>query len=254
MTKTTTKYGIFGITAIAVLLMISVVAYNAQTANAAPANKTMIGSSDIGVQPGNPHYVTIVEGIVKTSTPSDLIVSHNQECAIHTGLNLDFDNQDVTSAIRENVRLVVDGNIVPASYGDQITFNATSGFYGLDGEGDVTFCGRAYHIDTNIITAISELCTGTGFCTDADDLFFDSYIRTKQSHSWDWIVLDVGQGEHVVQIQAITEKNLDGLTTGSDKVKGKSVNTGGDSVDTILEIGKRNLIIVEDKLATGQDT
>jgi len=253
MKKSTTKYGIFGITAIAALLMISVVAYNAQTANAAPANKTMIGSSDLSVQPGNPHYVTIVSGIVKTSAPSDLIVSHNQECAIHTGLNLDFDNQDVTSAIRENVRLVIDGNIVPASYGDPITENE-DGTFGVDGEGDVTFCGRAYHIDTNIITAISELCTGTELCTDADDLFFDSYIRTKQSHSWDWIVLDVGAGEHLLEIQAITEKNLDGMKTGSEKSKGKAVDAGDDSVDTILEIGKRNLIVVEDKLATGQES
>jgi len=260
MKTITTKYRTFGLVAIVAILTVSMVAMAlSQSAVAAPANKTSIGETELSILPDTADWVTIVKGTIKTSTPSDLIVSHNQECAIHTGLNLDDSFEVGTSSIREDVRLLVDGKIVPATFGDPITGD------GLDGEGQITMCGRAYHIDTNVLSTLLGLCKafegGGGDFVCPDTVFFESYIRTKQAHSWDWVVLNVGSGVHDVEVQAKLVKELEGMKTGSEKAKGKATDSGPacadgdppeDCVDTILEVGKRNLIIVEDKLATFQ--
>ena len=248
MKKSMTTFGIAAL--VAVLAMSTVAIALSQSAIAAPANKTAIGSGSMGAIADSDGWTTIVAGTIKTSTPSDLIVRHNQECAIHTGLNLDQDNEKATSAVREDIRLVVDGEVVPATYGDE--------------DGIVTLCGRAYHIDTNVLSTVYDLCAfaesldldgdgvpdNTEVCED-DEIYFDSYIRTKQAHGWDWVVIDVGSGVHTVEVQAMLFNELDDLTNGK---KGKANDSNNDTVETILEIGKRSLIVTESKLATGSTT
>jgi len=163
----------------------------------------------------------------------------------------------VSSAIREEIRLVVDDEVVPATFGDPHTTptDELEDQFGL-----VTMCGRAYSISTNVLSTLFDLCQAvvgiegvTYVCPD--EVFFDSYIRTKQAHSWDWVVLDVGSGVHKVEIQAKLTMALEEIS-GQQKTKGKSNDSGTCStnddncVDTILEIGKRNLIVIEDKLST----
>jgi len=260
MTTTKTKYRTFGLAAIVAILTVSMVAMAlSQSAVAAPANKTMIGDAELIAIPyqgeDEDGWTTIVSGEIKTSTPSDLIVSHNQECAIHTGLNLDERTEEATSAIREEIRLRVDGTVVPATYGDTEEKNGDQ--YGL-----ITMCGRAYHIDTNVLSTLFDLCQvvagieGVAFeCPD--EIFFDSFIRTKQAHSWDWVVLNVGSGVHTVEVQAKLHYSLEAIGDG-EKKKGKATDSGvcptndDNCVDTVLELGKRNLIVIEDKLSTWQ--
>ncbi len=246
MTKTTTKYGIVGITALVAILAMSTVAIAlSQSAIAAPANKTVMGSGDIGALASSDGWYSIISGTIKTSDPSDLIVNHNQECVIHTGLNLDNKNEKATSAVREDIRLLVDGEVIPATYGDT--------------DGIVTLCGRAYHIDTNVLSTVWELCSflegEEGFdrndICSADEIYFDSFIRTKQAHSWSWVVLDVGKGVHDIEVQAKLFNELDGVDGKTTGKKGPATDSGDSTVDTILEIGKRNLIVSEEKLATG---
>jgi hypothetical protein len=198
MTKTTTKYGIVGITALVAILAMSTVAIAlSQSAIAAPANKTVMGSGDIGALASSDGWYSIISGTIKTSDPSDLIVNHNQECVIHTGLNLDSTVWELCSFLE--------------------------GEEGFDRD---------------------DICS-------ADEIYFDSFIRTKQAHSWSWVVLDVGKGMHDIEVQAKLFDELDavdGKTTGK---KGPATDSGDSTVDTILEIGKRNLIVSEEKLATG---
>jgi len=243
-----TKYRMFGIAALVAILSVSMVAMAlSQSAVAAPANKTLIGSSDLVGIASTSGWTKIISGQIKTSTPSDLIVTHNQECSIHTGLNLDEGTEEATSAIREEIKLVVDGKVVPAAFGE----DPNDAQYGL-----ITMCGRAYHIDTNVLSTVFALCENDDLCTETE-IFFDSYIRTKQAHSWSWIVLDVGSGVHDVEVYAKITKALEAVGDGQKK-KGKAMDSGtcptndDNCVDTVLEVGKRNLIVVEDKLATFQ--
>ena len=227
----------FGLS-ITAILTVALIATNFSMVSADPANKTTFGSSQVGVLAANTDWYTITATTIKTSSPSDLIVQHNQECTIHTGLNLDQDIEKATSAVREDIRLKVtraDG-----------TTEYVSAVPGTDDDGIITMCGRAYDLDGEPDNA--EVCEG-------DEVYFDSFIRTKAAHGWDWIVLDLGSGTHLVEVQAKLVSELDAIGDGKGK-KGKTTN-GCDSlvevcpVDTILEIGKRNLIITEEKLATG---
>lgn len=270
MIKTKNRRAVTSISvvAIAALMIASVAAYDfADAAKGGPANKTSVGDNPgigsnlmVAVSPTDGEYwYTIVYGTIKTSSTSDLVVSHNQECAIHTGLNLDQTTGAAASAIREDVRLRIDatsidpetgiasgGYIVPATFGD------------VSGDQAVTFCGRAYQIDTNLLSTVFALCnianTTLANCS-GQEIYFDSYIRTKQTHSWDWIALNVGSGDHTVSVEVRVVNTLEGLPPGStddDDDDDPVVDSGGSAVDTGLLIGKRNLIVIEDKLATFQ--
>lgn len=256
---TNSKYKTFGIAATVAILTVALAATNFSTVSADPANKTTYGSSQVGALAASSGWYTIASADIKTSSPSDLIVRHNQECTIHTGLNLDQNTETATSAIREDIRLVVH-----RADGTTETIPAVPG---TDDDGVITMCGRAYHIDTNVLSTVYDLCAfvesldldGDGVpdnedICEGDEVYFDSFIRSKSAHSWDWVVMDLGAGTHTVEVQANLINELDSVGDGNGK-KGKATNgcDGEDPacVDTILEIGKRNLIITEDKLANG---
>jgi len=254
-----------GIVAIAAIMIGSVTAYDYAEAkkhnltnDPKGANKTVIGEPLLNVIPDMASWQTIIAGTIKTSTNSDLIITHFQECAIHTGLKLDIQNENLSSVVRENVRLLIDDVVVPASFGENATDNdEVDGTFGV-----VTMCSRAYSIDTNVLSTLNATCqNGIGPCPT--DIFFDSYIRTKQTHGWQWIVLNVGANnettEHTVKIQARTFATIDGMTMGSEEAKNEASDSGScmedgterGCVDSILEVGKKVLIIEEDKLAVG---
>lgn len=231
----------------AAILAISLVAFNMTYVTAEPANKTSYGDTTIGVLSAESGWMPISVASIKTSTPSDLRISHNQECTIHTGLNLDQDNEQATSSIREDIRL----RILTADGEDRIIPAVPD----TNDDGEITLCGRAYHIDTNVLSTVWELCqfveSEDGLDTEVcsgDEVYFDSFIRTKQAHSWDWIAIDMGSGTHTVIVEAKLVNELDSVDDGKEK-KGKAKDSDDSTVDTLLEIGKRNLIIVEDKLA-----
>ncbi len=251
------------IVAIAALLIVSVAVYNFADAakpgggggggDSKAANKAMIGTSDLSGVLNYHGWSPIISGTIKTSSTSDLLVRHYQECAIHTGLKLDATNDDLTSAIREDVRLRIDGKIVPASYDE----DPDAKDYGV-----VTMCGRAYHIETNVLDNIDALCDAQAKinplnpCT-LDPSYFDSFIRTKQAHSWEWVALNLGSGDHTVVVEARSYTALDGMTAGSEEAMAEASDTESckkdrpltDCIDTVLEIGKRSLIAEEEKLA-----
>ena len=257
-----------GIVAIAAIMIGSVAALEYAEANkhknggggdSKGANKTMIGEPTIDVVRDQDGWATIINGTIKTSSPSDLVITHFQECAIHTGLKLDAMNENnQVSAIREEVRLLVDGNVIPASFND----DPNPETFGI-----VTMCARAYAIDTNVLSNIDALCVAQqgmgGVGCELPASFFDSYIRTKQTHGWEWIALNVGQYsdsmDHLVEVQSRTFTALDGMEIGTDEFQDEASTTESctkdseapnrECTDTILEVGKKTLIVVEDKLA-----
>ena len=271
MIKTKNRRAVTSISvvAIAALMIASVAAYDFADAakpgggggDSKGANKTMMGIPYLSVQPNTNEWQPIISGTIKTSTTSDLIVTHFQECAIHTGLKLDGDFQSATSVVREDIKLVIDGKTIPASYGDSP--------YNEDGSvnenyGIVTMCSRAYQMDTNILQKINDLClfavidpkTGATLC-EADS-FLNSFIATKQTHGWQWVALNVGSGDHEVVVEARLGTTLDSLVPGTDEWKDSASDMGSCKnqddlvcVDSVLEVGKRSLIAVEDKLAVG---
>ena len=298
MTKTKNRRAVtsIGVVAIAALMIASVAAYDFAEAvkpgsgggdSTKGADKTMIAGNTMTYVLDTYKWTPIVYGEIKTSSTGDLIVTFNEECAIHTGLKLTNEVQDLTSAVRQDVRLVIggelgedgkpivnangdiiDGKVIPAVYGD-------IGYDDPDYYGVVTMCGRAYHIDTNLLSTVAELCglhnpfgNGTA-CTlpentpgEVKEIFFNSFIRTKQAHSWDWVVLDKGAGVHLVTIQAKVVDRLAGMTYGTSEAKDVASDMEScmkdheddltrNCTDSFLEVGKRSIIVQVDKLPVG---
>jgi len=246
-TKNRKAIGTLGIVAVSAILVFSMVAYNlSQTALATPANKTTFGVSTVEVTPTTA-FLPIVSGSMHVSGPSDLIVTFNHECSIHTGLNLDNLKENATSAIRQEIWLKVTKQGEAPFIASAVPSSGNAGDNGI-----VTMCGRAYSMDTNVLSVLNATCTATSTCSGSE-VFLDSFIRTKQAHSWTWVVLDLGPGTVTVDVESRIVKELEGLK-GAPGKGGKKATDGdpcASCVDTILTVGKRSLILVEDKLATG---
>jgi len=307
-TKTKNRRAVtsIGVVAIAALMIVSVAAYDFADAakpgsgggdSTQGADKTMIAGTTTTYVLDTYNWSPVVFGLIKTSNTGDLIVSYNEECAIHTGLKLTDSYELATSAVRQDVRLVVggtvdpitnlpivdangdiiDGKVIPAVYGD------VSDPPNPEYDGIITMCGRAYQIDTNLLSTVAELCaqhnpnpdgtpsdvcTADGLTGDVKEIFFNSFIRTKQAHSWDWVALDMGSGDHLVTVQSRIYYSLAGLNSGSDsataeadastfesclkeEIDGTFTSLTRNCVDSILEVGKRGLIVQVDKLPVG---
>jgi hypothetical protein len=213
--------------ALLAILVVQNAALQASAATTTAADKIAVASSAMSSTPliqatagTSSQDITLLQGTVKTATPIDLIISHSQECAILTDVSLSSKNTDQngysTSSARamEVVTVYIDGNPVPVASGDN---------------GQVTFCDREYYVSTNILSQIQQLCAVTN-STCAESVF-NSYVRTKDAHSFQWISLNVGSGTHTITVKAHL-----------------SVNVGGTGSATVV-VGKRTMVVAPDHLA-----
>ena len=212
-------------------MLAMVVVQNAmQQANAlttTAADKIAVASSAVSATPlvqaiagSNSTDITLLQGTIKTATPIDLIITHSQECAILTNVSLSSKSVDQngfstsSAGAAEVVTVYIDGKPIPVAAGDN---------------GQVTFCDREYYVSTNVLSQIQQLCTVTN-STCAESVF-NSYIQTKDAHSFQWITLNVGSGTHTITVKAHLTVNLSG--------KGSAT----------VVIGKRTMVVTPDHLA-----
>lgn len=191
-----------------------------------PADKIGVAGSNIATTPlvianagASSQDITLLGPVtIKTSTPTDLIIYHTQECSILTNVALSSSgkgsnaDQTSTSVGHEEVWVEMDGKPIPVS-----------GYPSPD-NGHVTFCDRSYSVTTNILNQIQMLCSQqvNNTCTESN---FTSYINTKSAHGFNWITLNVGSGTHTITVKA----HLDVGVTGSGSAA--------------VVIGKRTLIV-----------
>lgn len=116
----------------------------------------------------------LLTGTIKTSSPTDLVLSVNLECALWTDITT-VGNDDSESIARVKVWVEIDGKPVPVSSDDTAE------------KGKVVFCDRAYRRTT------------TDF--DDEDARIDSYLRTRSAHSFDWISMNLGSGVHTISVK-----------------------------------------------------
>ncbi|MGH9998741.1 MAG: hypothetical protein ACRD90_02635, partial [Nitrosopumilaceae archaeon] len=122
----------------------------------------------------------------------------------------------------QSIWLEVDGQVVPIGAGD---------------DGKVTMCDRTYNISTNILDQIQKLCSAVGALdggtTTCKESYFNSFIDTKDAHGWNWVVLNLGSGEHTVEVYSefVDEEDVIGEGTAS------------------VTVGKRSLIILPQNLS-----
>ena len=167
----------------------------------------------------------IASASIKTSTPKDLVVMFSEECSLFTEVRLKSGSSGSVSESQvraaQSIYLEVDGQVVPIGAGD---------------DGKVTMCDRTYNISTNILDQIQKLCSAVGAIdgtTTCEESYFKSFIDTKDAHGWNWVVLNLGAGEHTVEVYSefVDEEGVIGDGTAS------------------VTVGKRSLIILPQNLS-----
>ena len=150
----------------------------AQNPPPTPADKIQVSASTIEVMDSTqPQPVTPLSVTFRTSNPADLLIRFTGECALFT----DVMSPDGNSKANVKVWVELDGVPVP------VTSDPAKG--GPD-DGKVVFCNREVQLTS----------------PDVIDLF----LRTRESHAFQWGALNVGNQVHTLEVKA----QLDVLVTG----------------------------------------
>jgi hypothetical protein len=191
------------------------------------ANKTTFSSDNLVLNTEGlaDDGAVIASATIKTSTPKDLVVMFSEECSLFTEVRLKSGSSGSVSESQvraaQSIWLEVDDKIVPIGAGD---------------DGKVTMCDRTYNISTNILDQIQKLCSAVGAIdgtTTCEESYFNSFIDTKDAHGWNWVVLNLGAGQHTIQVYSefVDEEDVIGDGTAS------------------VTVGKRSLIILPQNLS-----
>lgn len=125
----------------------------------------------------------ILSGKLKTSSPTDLIISLSMECALWTDVTT-IGNDDSESMARVKAWVEIDGVPVRVSSDD------------TNEPGKVVFCDRVYRRSTMDF--------------DDEDARIDTYLRTRSAHDFQWIRLNLGSGLHTISVKAELETAVTG--------------------------------------------
>lgn len=146
-----------------------------------PADKVVASGSKVVVtEPGTP--TTILSGVLRSSTTSDLILSVTAECSIATDVKT-VGNDDQSAEGTVEVWVEIDGERVGV---ENISLSTTSSEAQDDGE--VVFCNRAYRRKTSLF--------------DDEDATIETFEKTKAANGFNWVALNVGNGIHEVEVKA----------------------------------------------------
>lgn len=155
----------------------SIIYAGAATAEAdhEPANKVSASGSTIEVAGPNEEVILLSE-TVKTSKPTDLILSVSLECSIVTNLTTTGDD---TSRANGHVEVWIEIDGVPVTVGEDDVE-----------EGRVVFCNRSYARETSL------------FGEDDQDHTIRTFLETRQANAFNWMALDVGSAVHTIEVKA----------------------------------------------------
>lgn len=179
--------------------------------NSQPADKMAVGGSDVVimqtqlVEGRSSQVATLLTGTMKTSGPTDLVLSVTLECALWTDLSV-VGNADSQAIASVNVWVEIDGVPVQVSSGDN-----------AEDAGRVTFCDRAYRMET--------------LNFENENQTINTFIETRNANGFNWISLNLGSGTHTIEVKA----ELDAEVTGMGTAK--------------AAVGKRTIVVDPVKLA-----
>lgn len=189
------------------------------TATHQPANKIAIAGSGLEsmkvslVEGTESQEISLLSGTLKTSSPTDLILSVTAECALFTDtiIRTPAEGSDMSEAIAGvKIWVTIDGVPVKVASDDP-----------AGDIGNVVFCNRA-HFNSVTIGPDDD---------DADDHEFEQYLRTRTANAFNWIALNVGSGIHTIEVRALLEAAV----------------TGTGAAEAF--VGKRTLVVQPEMLA-----
>jgi len=127
---------------------------------------------------------TLLSGVLRTSSPTDLVIHANAECALWTDVSTQGNGMSEAQA---SVKLWVelDGVAVPVSSDDTTE------------PGKVVFCNRVHGMEVMNL--------------DDEDAHFRQYLRTRTANAFDWVTMDVGPGIHTIELKGQLEAQVTGM-------------------------------------------
>ena len=187
-------------------------------AGGTPADKVVAAASKrVVVAAGQTE--TIMTATMRTSKPTDVMMHTALECSIFTELLTNNSDNSATAGSRIRVWIEVDGKIVSLLQNSQPPQNGTTPPSGNDTD-KITFCDREY----------SRTVTDDESPLDGIDSESD-YIRTKSTHGFNWVQMNLGSGIHKIAVKAELTTSSEGQATAE------------------AEIGNRTLIVEPTKMA-----
>lgn len=155
-----------------------------------PADKMAVAGATLEVtQPGE--VTEILGGTMRTSSPTDVIISLSLECSIITQVVTVGDDASEAEA-RVVAWVEIDG--VPVGVNS-------------DDDGEVVFCDRTHRQQTSLF--------------DDDDATIDTYLATRSSHAFQWIALNLGSGVHTFSVKTLLTETTSDDDAFADAVIGK---------------------------------
>ena len=156
--------------------------------------------------------VTILSSTLKTSAPTDLLISVSLECALWTEV--------ISTTVEDHPAGYTSYSDAMAHVEIWVEVDGQTIELG-DGDGHVTFCQRVHEQE------ITDIDDSTGNWT------MRQYLETKSANAFNWATLDLGSGYHTINVKADIE---------ADSTEGSFAEGA---------IGARTLIIEPVKFPTG---
>lgn len=188
-----------------------------------PANKAVAAGSKRMVIGAN-QTETLLSATLRTSKPTDLLMTVSLECSILTQLITNNESNASSAAAGVRAWLEIDDKVVPIEDMSAPPQDPAANGNGTPIEDAVTFCDREY---ARTVTDQEDPADGI----DQED----DYIKTKSSHAFTWVRLNAGSGIHKVELVA----------------QFRNAVTGNATAEAI--IGNRTLVIEPTKLANDAD-
>jgi hypothetical protein len=190
--------------ALAVALVLAPLAWGQTDGTSNAANKTSAAGSGVQFLSPTKASAIVLEAPIKTSPTQDLVFSVSLECALWTTVATIGDDVSEAQAT-VTITVLFDGVPVPVS--------------GESPDGSVVFCDRTHRQTTMNLD---------------DDDRIEQYLATRSANAFNWLLPDVGGGDHVVQVRA----DLD-------------TRTVGDQASAEAGVGHRTLIVEPTHLPQG---
>lgn len=165
---------------------------------------------------------TILTAFLKTSKPTDLMLHVTLECSINTELTTSDSGELSEASANIDVWVEIDDKVVPIKSVSSPPQSPPSLLPpGAEETEAATFCNRTYG------RTVTDQ-DGDGTIDREDD-----YIRTKSTHAFNWLALNVGSDPAPHKVEVVAD--FDRATVGDARV--------------FAQIGNRTLIVEPAKLA-----
>lgn len=205
---------------------------------------------------GNGQWFTVMNASLKTSNTTDLFISPSLVTGLYTETQVKGSSTGTTATAAATgsvaVRVLIDCTNCSASGAMQVGAASFAAAAQPDpGATGIVFDARIQQLSATLGQVITSTCLAANNCTNEQ---IDLILSTTSAHSFNYILLNVGSGQHTITVQARLDAGevcTNNNSNGTGGVTCTNVNTSlGSSVAAAL-FGVGSVIVEPVHLAPG---